>query len=95
MSGPAVPLTQPHNPPVSGAWNIAKGRGTSWGDVHWLLYPGNNTKILAETQFWWCFGEDTALSNPTVVVPNQTVLYVKAFGKPSFANHMSAAVMHR
>ena len=33
------PLTQPHDPAVSGAWNISKGRGTQAGDVHSLLYP--------------------------------------------------------
>jgi hypothetical protein len=27
-------------------------------------------------------------------LPGQTVLYVKAFGKPSLANHMSAGVTH-
>jgi hypothetical protein len=71
-SGPAVPLTQPHNPPVSGLWNISKGRGTPWGDVHSLLYSGNSTQILAELQFWWCFGEDATLSNPSVTVDGQT-----------------------
>lgn len=69
--GPAVPLTQPHNPPVYGAWNIAKGRGTSWGDVHSLLYPGNTTQVLAELQFWWCFGKDTTSSSATVTVDGQ------------------------
>jgi hypothetical protein len=70
--GPTLPLTQPHDPPVSGIWNISKGRGTPSGDVHSLLYPGNSTLILAETQFWWCFGEDASVSNPTVTVDGQT-----------------------
>jgi hypothetical protein len=70
--GPTVALTQPHDPPVSGVWNISKGRGTRSGDVHSLLYRGNSTLILAETQFWWCFGEDASVSNPTVTVDGQT-----------------------
>jgi hypothetical protein len=92
-SGPTVPLTQPHNPPVSGAWNIAKNRGTSWGDVHSLLYPGNITKILAELQFWWCFGEDTTLSNPTVTVDGQ-LLYrnqncpIDGLGRVPWSSHL-------
>jgi hypothetical protein len=92
-SGPTLPLTQPHNPPVSGAWNIAKGRGTSWGDVHSLLYSGNTTKVLAETQFWWCFGEDTTLSNPTVTVDGQ-LLYrnqncpIDGLGRVPWSSHL-------
>lgn len=72
ISGATVPLTQPHNPAVSGAWNISKGRRTASGNVHSLLYPGNTTRILAELQFWWCFGEDNTLSNPRVTVDGQT-----------------------
>jgi hypothetical protein len=72
LGSPTVPLTQPHDPPVSGTWNISKGRGTPWGDVHSLLYPGNSTLVLAETQFWWCFGEDASAPNGTVTVDGQT-----------------------
>jgi len=50
------PLTQPHNPPASGVWNISKGRGTQAGDVHSLLYAGHTTKVIAETQLWFCNG---------------------------------------
>jgi hypothetical protein len=71
-SGPTIPLTQPHDPPVSGTWNISKGRGTRAGDVHSLLYGGNTTLILAETQFWWCFGEDPSVQSATATVDGQT-----------------------
>ncbi|MCW3845065.1 carboxypeptidase regulatory-like domain-containing protein, partial [Micromonospora yasonensis] len=68
LSSPAgsatQPLTQPHNPPVTGAWNISKGRGTQAGDVHSLLYAGHTTQVLAETQLWFCNG--TGGSNVTV-----------------------------
>lgn len=70
-----IPLTQPHDPPVSGVWNISKGRGTRWGDVHSLLYRGNNTIILAETQFWWCFGENPNATNGTVTVDGQSFFW--------------------
>src|SRR6266536_6302300 len=50
------PLTQPQAPAVSGTWNISKGRGTRAGDVHSLLYGGASTKVIAETQLWFCHG---------------------------------------
>jgi hypothetical protein len=49
-----------------------EGPRKAGGDVHSLLYPGNNTLILAETQFWWCFGEDASVQNATVTVDGQT-----------------------
>lgn len=56
-------LTQPHDPVVTGDWNISKGRGTNENpplatDVHSLLYGGavNNvtTKVVMEVQSWFC-----------------------------------------
>jgi hypothetical protein len=73
LSSPAgsatQPLTQPHNPAVGGAWNISKGRGTQAGDVHSLLYPGHTTKVLAETQLWFCNGS----GGSTVTVDGQVL----------------------
>ncbi|HJQ02449.1 MAG TPA: carboxypeptidase regulatory-like domain-containing protein [Jatrophihabitans sp.] len=66
---PTQPLTQPHNPAVSGTWNISKGRGTQAGDVHSLLYPGSTTKVLAETQLWFCHGS----GGSTVTVDSQVL----------------------
>lgn len=69
-SGSATqPLTQPHDPAVSGTWNISKGRGTQSGDVHSLLYSGATTKILAETQMWFCHGS----GGSNVTVDGQTL----------------------
>lgn len=67
-SGPAVPLTEVQDPGVTGTWNVSKGRGTAWGDVHSLLYAGSTTQVLAETQFWWCYGENAGKANATVTV---------------------------
>src|SRR5215469_13847711 len=63
------PLTQPHDPAVSGTWNISKGRGTQSGDVHSLLYAGATTKIIAETQLWFCHGS----GGSSVSVDGQTL----------------------
>src|SRR2546422_121112 len=68
------PLTQPHNPAVSGAWNISKGRGTQAGDVHSLLYPGASTKVIAETQLWFCHGS----GGSTITVDSQTLNRVES-----------------
>ena len=45
--------TQPHNPSVTGDWNLSKGRGGP-GDLHRLLYNNATTKIVADAQNWFC-----------------------------------------
>jgi Carboxypeptidase regulatory-like domain len=71
---PTQPLTQPHDPAVSGAWNISKGRGTQAGDVHSLLYPGSTTKVIAATQMWFCHGS----GGSTVTVDSQVLTRYEA-----------------
>jgi hypothetical protein len=79
------PLTQPHNPAVSGAWNISKGRGTQAGDVHSLLYPGSTTKVIAETQLWFCHGS----GGSTVTVDSQVLTRYEACPNLGFSGSVS------
>jgi len=79
------PLTQPHDPAVSGAWNISKGRGTQAGDVHSLLYAGNTTKVLAETQLWFCHGS----GGSTVTVDSQVLTRYEACPNLGFSGSVS------
>ena len=79
------PLTQPHDPAVSGAWNISKGRGTQAGDVHSLLYPGSTTKVLAETQLWFCHGS----GGSTVTVDSQVLTRYEACPNLGFSGSVS------
>jgi hypothetical protein len=79
------PLTQPHNPAVSGTWNISKGRGTQAGDVHSLLYPGSTTKVIAETQLWFCHGS----GGSTVTVDSQVLTRYEACPNLGFSGSVS------
>ncbi|HEU5271981.1 MAG TPA: carboxypeptidase regulatory-like domain-containing protein [Jatrophihabitans sp.] len=79
------PLTQPHNPAVSGTWNISKGRGTQAGDVHSLLYAGNTTKVIAETQLWFCHGS----GGSTVTVDSQVLTRYEACPNLGFSGSVS------
>ncbi|HET6210290.1 MAG TPA: carboxypeptidase regulatory-like domain-containing protein, partial [Jatrophihabitans sp.] len=79
------PLTQPHDPAVSGTWNISKGRGTQAGDVHSLLYAGNTTKVIAETQLWFCHGS----GGVPVTVDSQTLTRYEACPNLGFSGSVS------
>jgi len=79
------PLTQPHDPAVGGSWNISKGRGTQAGDVHSLLYPGNTTKVFAETQLWFCHGS----GGSTVTVDSQVLTRYEACPNLGFSGSVS------
>src|SRR5215468_1922117 len=89
LSSPAgsatQPLTQPHDPAVSGTWNVSKGRGTQSGDVHSLLYPGATTKVIAETQLWWCHGS----GGSSVTVDGQTLRTYEACPNLGFSGSLS------
>jgi carboxypeptidase family protein len=79
------PLTQPHDPAVSGTWNISKGRDTRAGNVHSLLYGGASTKVIAETQLWFCHGS----GGSTITVDGQQLNRFESCPNLGFSGSLS------